>query len=230
MMNSPDKIWFLGRSYQEYLSMFNLDHDFLKDRRVLDCAAGASSFTAWACDNGINATATDVLYGMDLEQLRETFIHDFSTLLQVHSGLDQKVDWGFFQNSEEMIEDRLKTCNNFITHYEKHPERYVQGQLPHLPFTDGHFDLALSSHLLFLYDDRLDYLFHTESIQEMLRVAEEVRIYPIVSLSGYGNRSPYVKRIMEDIGRLGDVDIVKVDYRFRKGGEEMMRLKKDQGS
>jgi len=40
-----EKIWFLGRSYQEYIKMFSLKEEELKDIRILDCAAGASSFT-----------------------------------------------------------------------------------------------------------------------------------------------------------------------------------------
>lgn len=217
---SKDKIWFLGRSYQEYLSMFSLDPDNLKGRKVLDCAAGASSFSSWACKNGCNSTATDILYGQDVEYLRELFINDFSTLLKVHSGLDHQVDWGFFPDSEEMIKDRVETYNDFITDYEKFQERYVAGRLPNLPFADNQFNLVLSSHFLFLYDDRLDYQFHWSSIQEMIRIAEEVRIYPIVSLRGEGERSPLVELISTDKNL--EVEIVDVDYRFRKGGHEMM--------
>lgn len=223
---SKDKIWFLGRSYQEYLSMFHLDHDFLKGQKVLDSAAGASSFTSWAWKNGFKSTATDVLYGEDVKSLREIFLNDFSTLLKLHSGLDQKVDWGFFKDSEKMIEDRIDTYNHFIADYEKFRERYVPGRLPYLPFADNHFNLVLSSHLLFLYDDRLDYHFHLESIQEMLRVAKEVRIYPIVSLRGEGERSPFVELIKEDRRLEGEVEIVEVNYRFRKGMNEMIIISK----
>jgi hypothetical protein len=223
---SKDKIWFLGRSYREYLSMFKLNPDFLKNKKVLDCAAGASSFTSWAWINGIQSTATDILYGDDVESLREKFLNDFSTLLKVHSGLDQKVDWGFFQDSEKMIEDRVETYNQFITDYEKFQERYVAGRLPHLPFADNQFNLVLCSHFLFLYDDRLDYRFHLESIQEMLRIAREVRIYPIVRLRGEGERSPIVNLLKEDIAPKGGVEIVEVNYRFRKGGNEMIIISK----
>jgi hypothetical protein len=224
--SKKDKIWFLGRSYQEYLAMFHLDPNSLKGQKVLDCAAGASSFTSWAWKNGFDATATDVLYGEGVERLREIFLNDFSTLLKVHSGLDGKVDWGFFSDSEEMIEDRVDTYNQFITDYENYQERYVPGQLPQLPFADDQFDLALSSHFLFLYDDRLDYPFHVESVQELLRVAGEVRIYPMVSLRGEGERSPYVEQIKADISPEAELEIVKVSYRFRKGGHEMLIISK----
>ena len=63
------------------------------------------------------------------------------------------------------------------------------------------FDLALSSHFLFLYSEHLDYEFHLESILEMLRVAREVRIFPLLTLKN--ERSPHVERIIEEIDRLG---------------------------
>lgn len=221
-----DKIWFLGRSYQEYLSMFQLDLDFLENKKILDCAAGASSFTSWAWKKGFKSTAIDILYINEPDVLKKIFIDDFSTLLQVHSGMDHKVDWGFFHNAKNMIQDRAHTYHDFIEDYERFRERYLPGQLPHLPFRDDQFNLALSSHFLFLYDDRLDYHFHLDSIREMLRVAEEVRIYPIVCLRGNGERSSFVERIIEDISHEGYLEIMEVDYRFRKGGNEMMKIEK----
>ena len=46
------------------------------------------------------------------------------------------------------------------------------------PLADDSFDLALCSHLLFLYTDHLDAAFHIAAVQELLRVAGEVRIFP----------------------------------------------------
>jgi hypothetical protein len=142
--------------------------------------------------------------------------------------MDHKVDWGFFQNSKNMIEERMRACREFIDDYEEFQGlRYVEGKLPELPFNDNHFSLTLCSHLLFLYDDRLDYQFHLDSVREMLRVTSgEVRIYPIVCLCGEGERSSFVERIQRDISGEGDAKIVEVDYRFRKGGKEMMKIKK----
>ena len=62
---------------------------------------------------------------------------------------------------------------------------------PSLPFADGSFDLALCSHLLFLYSAQFDEAFHRASIREMCRVAAEVRIFPLLALDG--SRSPFVE-------------------------------------
>ena len=223
---SSDKIWFLGRSYKEYFSMFNLSFDLLKEEKVLDCAAGASSFTAIASKKGIKSTATDLLYCKDPATLQKIFKKDLSTLLKIHSGLEHKVNWGFFLNSEKMIKDRFNTFNNFINDYTKFKERYITAQLPYLPFNDNPFTLALSSHLLFLYDDRLNYQFHLDSIKEMLRVTSEVRIYPLISLRGDGKKSSFVNKIKKDIIPEGKIKILDVKYRFREGCNEMMCIKK----
>ena len=56
-MPQKDKIWFLGRSYLEYLKMFDLKEEYLKNLKILDCAAGASSFTPTLIKNGFEVKA-----------------------------------------------------------------------------------------------------------------------------------------------------------------------------
>jgi hypothetical protein len=63
--------------------------------------------------------------------------------------------------------------------------RYVAAQLPHLPFGEGWFRLTLSSHLLFVYPERLDFDGHVASLLELVRVTSgEVRVYPLVDTVG----------------------------------------------
>jgi hypothetical protein len=60
--------------------------------------------------------------------------------------------------------------------------RYRSEALSSLTFEDRQFDVSLCSHLLFLYSEQLPLDFHKASIQELLRVASEVHIFPLVSL------------------------------------------------
>jgi hypothetical protein len=184
--SEKEKIWFLGRSYQEYLKMFSLKEEELMNIRILDCAAGASSFTPHLLERGYDSTAVDLLYGKSVEETRKQCVNDFHTLLEMHSGLDHKVDWNFFLNPEDMVQQRISVYEEFIDSYALYEdERYLKGALPQLPFDDNSFDLVLSSHLLFLYEDRLGYEFHRDSILEMLRITlDEIRIYPILRLHG----------------------------------------------
>ena len=51
-------------------------------------------------------------------------------------------------------------------------------------FDSGAFDLALSSHLLFLYSELIDTDFHIQALNEMFRVASEVRLFPLLKIGG----------------------------------------------
>ena len=222
------KIWFLGRSYDEYIKMFSLNKEELKNIRILDCAAGASSFTSHLLRKGYDIKAVDILYNKNLEEIKKQCQNDFNTLLDVHSGLDNKVNWKFFKNPENMIEQRIKVYKEFISDYSLYKGiKYIEGHLTSLPFNDNYFDLVLSSHLLFLYQDRLGYDFHRKSIEEMLRISsDEIRIYPIVKLRGEGSKSEFLSRIIKELGNLANFEIVKVDYKFRRGGDEMLKITK----
>jgi len=102
--------------------------------------------------------------------------------------------------------------------------RYVDAGLPSLPFTDAAFDLALSSHFLFLYAEQLGEDFHRAAIIELCRVAREVRIFPLLALGG--KPSPCVKLVADQARAAGhDVVIERVPYEFQRGGNEMMRVR-----
>ena len=77
--------------------------------------------------------------------------------------------------------------------------RYVDAELPDLPFSDSSFDLALCSHFLFLYTTQLGEAFHHSAIREMCRVAAEVRIFPLLALGA--TPSPIVDRSGRGIQR-----------------------------
>ena len=62
--------------------------------------------------------------------------------------------------------------------------RYVPAALPHLPFADGAFDLALCSFLFFLRPERHSISFHVDGLSELVRVAREVRVFPILQVDG----------------------------------------------
>jgi hypothetical protein len=94
-----------------------------------------------------------------------------------------------------------------------------------LPFADGAFDLALCSHLLFLYSAQFDEAFHRASIRELCRVAAEVRIFPLLALDG--SRSPFVEAGEAEARAAGvDAAIERVAYEFQRGGNEMLRLRR----
>jgi hypothetical protein len=216
---------FIGRGWLEYMKMFNLEEASLKNLKILDCAAGASSFTSHLSNQGFDVRAVDILYNLKPDELENKCQEHLKILVKSLSEIKSNFVWNFFHNLNELESYRQNACREFSIDYHQHRGRYVPADLTCLPFPNNEFKLVLCSHLLFIYDHRLDYEFHYNSIKEMLRVCEgELRIYPLVK--HHKNKSSYVKQIQKDLADYVEIKLVKVDYQFRKGGNEMMVLTK----
>ena len=106
-------------------------------------------------------------------------------LANVRAHADRFV-WRHIESPERPREMRLSAMHRFLDDLPAGLERgrYRTDALPHLRFADGAFDLALCSHLLFLYSETLSLQFHLAAVEEMARVAGEVRVFPL--LGAYG--------------------------------------------
>lgn len=101
--------------------------------------------------------------------------------------------------------------------------RYIGGELPVLPFADNEFDLAVCSHLLFLYSEQLSEDFHIASIRELCRIAEEVRVFPLLELGAKISR--HLQTVTDSLSAMGYyVTITPVSYEFQRGGNQMMKI------
>ena len=90
---------------------------------------------------------------------------------------------------------------------------------------DAPFELALSSHFLFLYSGQFDLDFHIAALREMLRVAAEVRVFPLLQLGGAP--SPHVPGVREALTAAGvRATVEPVPYEFQRGGNHMLRLRR----
>ena len=127
--------------------------------------------------------------------------------------------------SKALGEIRLSAMERFLQDYETGQVngRYLAAMLPTLPFHDNVFDLALCSHFLFLYSEQLDLDFHVTAVLELLRVAKEVRIFPLLDLNC--NLSAHVQPVCEVLAERGiEVRITAVPYEFQRGGNQMMQI------
>jgi hypothetical protein len=121
----------------------------------------------------------------------------------------------------------MAAMDEFLSDYEagKSQGRYVDAELPNLPFQDSSFGLAVCSHLLFLYTAQLGEAFHRLAIREMCRVAAEVRVFPLLALGA--TPSPFVAPVVDELAGCGfAVSIERVPYEFQRGGNEMMRVRR----
>ena len=145
-------------------------------------------------------------------------------IAQVRSSPDGFV-WDHFHDPDHLGRCRLAAMRRFLADFKAGmaEDRYVTAALPDLPFEDGRFDLALVSHLLFLYSEQLDFDFHRAAVEELLRVAREVRIFPLLTLER--KPSPHVEPIRTLVaGRGWRAEIAVVPYEFQRGGNEMLRI------
>ncbi|GAB4409141.1 MAG: SAM-dependent methyltransferase [Thermodesulfovibrionales bacterium] len=221
-----DRIVFLGRTYAEYMDMFDLDESLLRQSQILDCPAGASSFAAEAHKMGINVTACDILYDLTSDELMEKGKTDLQHVFEKFDGVTHLYVWKYYRDKDEVMALRSRALEIFAGNFTKGYKngQYVHGKLPHLPFPDKSFSLILSGNFLFLYGDRLDFDFHTTCMKELLRVCSgEVRIFPLVGLDF--KPYPYLDDILSFLDSDGiKVEIIEVPFEFQKGANKMLKL------
>lgn len=220
-----EKVVPFGRSLDEYVQMFHLTKSDLH-KRILGVGDGPASFNAEATKMGVQVTSIDPIYQFSGDEILKKFNEIVDNIIdQVKASPDDWI-WSYHKSPENLRWNRVQAINKFISDYEqgKQEKRYQIGELPKLNFQDQEYDLALCSHFLFLYSDHHDYQFHFDAIKEMLRVSQEVRIFPLLTLML--QRSPYLDRITQELQELGyTVSIVRVKYELQKGGNEMLWIR-----
>lgn len=220
-----DKVVPWGRSFDEYVNMFGLTDNDLK-LRILGCGDGPAAFNATLTKRGGRIVSVDPVYVFDAGQIKSRIAETYEAVMaQMYKNQGDYV-WKGIPSVEELGKIRMSAMENFLADFAdgKRDERYVTGELPSLPFEGGQFDIALSSHFLFLYSAHLSAEFHIQTIQEMLRVAHEVRIFPLLTLDGAP--SPYLQAVEEHFSTNGfNVNAMHVNYEFQQGGNEMLVIK-----
>ncbi|GKU80691.1 SAM-dependent methyltransferase [Niallia sp. NCCP-28] len=223
-----ERIVFIGRSYEEYKDMFNLSDEELAGKKILDCPAGACSFTAIANSKGLNSTAADIAYDHSEDALYHKGLKDIQHAVEQMKTAKNNYVWKYFSDMEALHKHRLQALADSTADRKKSPNKYIPAALPSLPFSDNEFDVILSAHFLFMYDDRLDETFHFQTIKEFLRVArQEIRIFPLVDLKG--KRSIYLDKVIEDLKNKGfTLEEVNVNYEFQENANTMLVIKKNE--
>ncbi|WP_249599306.1 class I SAM-dependent methyltransferase [Peribacillus frigoritolerans] len=222
-----ERIIFIGRTFEEYLDMFSLSVEELKGKKILDCPAGACSFTAVGNKSGLSVTACDIAYYHSSEDLKNKGLQDIEHAMEHMQKAKSNYIWTYFEDIEGLRKHRLNALKDCIKDMEESSDRYVPVTLPSLPFKDGEFDILLSAHFLFMYADRLDYQFHIETLNELLRVTkEEIRIFPIVDLEG--KRYEHLDKLISYLADTGcTVEEVKVPYEFQANANSMLKIRKE---
>lgn len=213
-----------GRSFDEYVRMFSLTPADLK-RKIMGCGDGPASFNAELTERGGNIISVDPIYNFSAEQIRDRIDETSDNIIGQTRKNKDKFIWQEISSVEELERVRMLAMTKFLDDFPEGilQKRYVPGELPLLPFGDKEFDLALCSHLLFLYTDNLSLEFHLKSLEGLCRVSNEVRVFPLVDVNS--KISLYLDTVIEFL-RAENLNVteVKVAYEFQKGGNKMLKV------
>ena len=219
-----DKVYPWGRSLAEYKDMFLLSDEDLS-LNILGCADGPASFNAELTRLGGSVISCDPIYQFSAKAIRDRVKHAADKISAELPTCKDDFNWDYKFHSPKMLtEHRLQTMEVFLEDFSdpKSHDRYITAELPALPFHDKQFDLGLVSNFLFLYDSILDYDFHLKAVLELLRVCEEVRVFPLTST--LGGESGYLDRLLDELA-LGSVDVCKMKTRYlfiKEAGEVLV--------
>ncbi len=215
-----------GRSFDEYASMFALSEADL-DKNILGCGDGPASFNAELTARGARVTSADPVYRFSADEIAVRIEETYPVVLEQTGRNADEFVWWSIRSVEELGQIRMGAMGKFLTDYPdgKREGRYVDAELPNLPFPDRAFELALCSHFLFLYSAHFDEAFHLQSLRALCRVAQEVRVFPLLELGAVKSR--HLDDVLSQLVVDGyQTDIVKVSYEFQKSGNEMMVLRR----
>ncbi|MEH2425845.1 MAG: SAM-dependent methyltransferase [Nostoc sp.] len=213
-----------GRSMEEYVKMFDLTPEELR-LTILDCAGGPASFNAEMTAQGYKVICCDPIYQFTANEIDNRIQDTYQIVIDGVKAIQEYYVWQNIQSPEQMGEIRMAAMRKFLADLPLgiNENRYLTDELPVLPFETHQFDLALCSHFLFTYSDQLSEEFHLASVLEMCRVAKEVRIFPLLKISG--EPSPHLKPIMSELQqRHYSVEIKQVPYEFQKNSNQILRI------
>ena len=204
--------------------MFALSTDDLR-LPILGCGDGPSSFNAEVTAQNGFVVSIDPVYQFTKDEIGQRISESAGTVLeQVALNRDNFV-WDNIGSVKELENVRMSAMATFLEDYEpgREERRYIEASLPDLPFEDKRFNLVLCSHFLFLYSEHFDLDFHLNAVLEMCRVGNEIRIFPLLDLTG--NRSNYLEPLIQKLEQNGHrCQIETVDYEFQKGGNQMLKV------
>ena len=219
-----------GRSFDEYRRMFALSASDLTST-ILGCADGPASFNAEGTAKGCSITSCDPIYTLGRDAIRQRIVETSAEIIEyARQNLEEFVWSDQIRDPESLGRYRMSTMDRFLADFNAglSSARYVAAELPRLPFEDDRFEIAVCSHFLFLYSSQLSEQFHFDAIEELLRVANEIRMFPLTQLGS--TRSPYVEIVAAAFQQKQyRVAVETVNYEFQRGGNQMMRISRNTG-
>lgn len=217
-----------GRRLKEYQEMFNLKDTEIRTKRIVSFGDGPASFNVEGTNIGGHILSLDPIYQFSKQELQSRLNETRSIVMEQMKRNQENYRWDKIKSLEELEQIRLSAIQMFLNDFEQglSDRRYLYHELPEKTiFEDGSFDLGLSSHFLLLYTT-LGLEFHIKAIQEMLRICEEIRIFPLVDLDA--KKSQLSQQVIDFFQNQYFVQIKQVNYEFQKDANAMLIIRKHQ--
>ncbi|TAJ11095.1 SAM-dependent methyltransferase [Marinilabiliaceae bacterium JC017] len=226
-MKTPFKVndivpW--GLNLKAYQSFFRLTETDLK-KRIISFGDGPASFNYEMTLNHCNVTSLDAIYRFNKEEISHQFLASRREMMKQIKKNTPHYNWTDIKNIQKLARISMKALNLFLNDFEsgKSQGRYIYHELPHpTPFSTLEFDMGLSAHFLISHA-QLGLSFHLDAITEMLRICKEIRLFPLLDLSG--ELSSVLYGIIEYFKSGYQVEILPVDYEFQRNGNRMLSIK-----
>lgn len=215
-----DKVYFFGRSLEEYSSMFAIPED-VTNLSILDCPSGPAAFVAEMSKRGAKIKGVDPKYAIrDVNTLRDIGEKDILQIREKFTDPSWTTDVPSSFNLDDFLLEKNRALSTFCEDYDSGLKegRYVCASLPNLPFENGSFDLVLSSYLLFAYASAseggvtsissgqvaFDLAKHIASIEELARVCKkQLQFFPIHNFQDRSSNHPYLEATIARLEELG---------------------------
>ncbi len=208
---------------RDYYQMFDLSDQDLT-RRILDCPGSISSFNAELAQKGVQIVSGDCLYQQSLQAVSDYADSLYRFNCDVLSQHQERVSGHDASVLDTIFNDWLLSKQIFLEDYERGcvEGRYQAMSLPTLPFKDDQFELALCTDFLALSSTAAE-LSSEVLVEELCRVAEEVRVYPLMNAQGDMHEAlgPVMLRLQQQ--NFG-VEVREVAYEQQVGGNAMLRI------
>lgn len=190
----------------------------------LSVGDGPASFNAELTHMQGSVTSMDPVYQFSRAEIEQRIIETKTEVIEQMTANYDKFVWNEIKTIDNLVSIRMNAMKNFLADFEKGKQegRYVTHKMPDkTPYRDQQFDIGVSSHFLLLYAN-LGVDFHIATIQEMLRVCKQVRIFPVLNLDAQKNN--VIDAVLAHFAKSKVLNLIKVDYEFQKGGNQMLQI------
>jgi len=175
-----------GHHVSEYKEMFDVS-DAALQANLLEYGCGPSAVNAELHEAGTTVVSMDPLFALSKPELIQKVTEDFNERVKQVRADQTQFQVESYGGMDAFLASRRAGMEVFFADYNAGVEegRYKALAAGALPFENFAFDLALSSHYLFANAADNDAVaYHVETIQELARVAKEVRIFPLIERAG----------------------------------------------